>query len=169
MNDTYCELIVKRKIGSTALLSRFLVVFATVVAMFLGFAMFHVFGIMAGCFLIYLDIIVFRNTDTEYEYQFISGDLDIDCIYGKMKRKKAKHFDMRRIELLAPLKSGEFASYDHNKKIKIMDYSSGYDDRPKYALIVPTDDNEIAKVIFEPNEEMVNAIKMIAPSKVHMY
>ena len=88
MNDTYCELIVKRRTGNTALLCRFLVVVATVIAMLLGFAMFHIFGIMAGCFLVYLDIIVFRNTDTEYEYQFISGDLDIDCIYGKKSSER---------------------------------------------------------------------------------
>lgn len=169
MNDTYCELIVKRRTGNTALLCRFLVVVATVIAMLLGFAMFHIFGIMAGCFLVYLDIIVFRNTDTEYEYQFISGDLDIDCIYGKMKRKKARRFDMKSIEVLAPLNSDKLSYHNNNGKLKVMDYSSGYTDRQRYAFIIPVEEGATAKVIFEPNEEMVNAIKTVAPSKVFQY
>ena len=169
MNDTYCELIVKRKIGSTALVCRFLVVIATTIAMLFGMLLLQIYGLIAGFFLIYLDIIVFRNTDTEYEYQFISGDLDIDCIYGKMKRKKARRFDMKKIEVLAPLNSDKLSYHNNNGKLKVMDYSSGYTDRQRYAFIIPVEEGATAKVIFEPNEEMVNAIKTVAPSKVFQY
>lgn len=168
MNDTYCELIVKRRVGNTALLCRFLVIMATIVAMFYGVLIFRILGIMAGGFLIYLDMIVFRNTDMEYEYQFICGELDIDCIYGKRKRKRARRFDMKSIEVLAPLNSDKLAYYNNNGKLKVMDYSSGYPDRQRYAFILPVEEGATAKVIFEPNEEMVNAIKNIAPSRVHL-
>lgn len=169
MNDTYCELIVKRKMSNKALLCRFLAVAATTIAILFGMLVFSVFGLIAGFFLIWLDIVIFRNTDTEYEYQFISGDLDIDIIYGKLKRKRAKRFDMRKIEVMAPLNSDKLSSYNNNNNIKAVDYSSGYVDRQKYAFVYPTEEGKILKVIIEPSEKMVEAIKYYAPSKVHVY
>lgn len=168
MNDTYCELIVKRKISNSGLLCRFIAVFATVVAISFGVVFLGAYGLIAAFFFIYLDTIVFRNTDTEYEYQFLSGDLDIDCIYGKMKRKRANKFDLKQIEVLAPLGSEKLSYYDNNKSVKIFDYSSGYEDRKRYAFIIPNGGGVTAKVIFEPNDVMLEAIKMYVPSKVYV-
>lgn len=169
MNDTYCEIIVKRKMSSIALLLRFIAIVSTTVVILFGMMVLGIYGLIAGFFLVWLDIVIFRNTDVEYEYQFISGDLDIDLIYGKMKRKKAKRFDMRKIEVMAPLNSDKLSSANNNPNIKVMDYSSGYADRPKYAFVIPLEEGQTAKVVFEPSETMVNAIKYIAPSKVHTY
>lgn len=168
MNDTYCELIVKRKMSNKALLCRFLAVAATTIAILFGMLVFNIYGLIAGFFLIWLDIVIFRNTDTEYEYQFISGELDIDIIYGKLKRKRAKRFDMRKIEVMAPLNSDKLSSYN-NSNVKVVDYSSGYMDRKKFAFVIPTEEGNVLKVIIEPSEKMVEAIKYIAPSKVHAY
>ena len=88
MNDTYSEIIVKRKMSNSTLLLRFLAIIASVIIIFLSMAALGMFGLMAGVFIIWLDIIIFRNTDIEYEYQFISGELNIDIIYGKRKRKR---------------------------------------------------------------------------------
>ena len=49
-----------------------------------------------------------------------------------------------------------------------MDYSSGYADRQKYAFIIPIEEGATAKVVFEPNEEMLNAIKTFVPSRVFL-
>lgn len=167
MNDTYCELIVKRKMSNKALICRFLAVAATTIAILFGMLVFNIYGLIAGFFLIWLDIVIFRNTDTEYEYQYISGELDIDIIYGKIKRKRARRFDMRKIEVMAPLNSEKLSSYRNNSNIKVMDYSSGYMDRDKYAFVIPTEEGNMLKVIFEPSEKMVEAIRYVAPSKVH--
>ncbi len=167
MNDTYCELIVKRKITSSALICRFFAVFASSVAIFLSLLMFSILGLTAGAFFVWLDIIIFRNTDIEYEYQFFSGQLDIDVIYGKKKRKRAKRFDMKKIEALAPLKSDKLAYYNGNSKLKVIDYSSAYPNRNKYAFIISGDEGVVQKVVFEPSEEMINAIRQYVPSKVH--
>ena len=71
MNDTYSEIIVKRKMSNSTLLLRFLAIIASVIIIFLSMAALGMFGLMAGVFIIWLDIIIFRNTDIEYEYQFI--------------------------------------------------------------------------------------------------
>ena len=167
MNDTYCELIVKRRTTGSALICRFFAVFASAVAIFLSILMFSILGLTAGAFFVWIDMIIFRNTDIEYEYQFFSGNLDIDVIYGKKKRKRARRFDLKKIEVLAPLKSEKLRYYD-GKNLKALDYSSGYPNDKKYAFVIPGDEGVIYKVIFEPSEEMVNSIKMYVPSKVHV-
>ena len=169
MNDTYSEIIVKRKMSNSTLLLRFLAIIALVIIIFLSMAALGMFGLMAGVFIIWLDIIIFRNTDIEYEYQFISGELNIDIIYGKRKRKRARKFDMRKIEVMAPLNSDKLSSANNNKNIKVMDYSSGYSDRQKYAFVINLDEGKVAKVIFEPSEKMIESIKYHLPNKVHAY
>ena len=168
MNDTYCETIIKCKMGSKALMGRMLAVIMSAVTLLICLMIVPIFGLIAAFFLVWLDIVVFRNTDIEYEYQYVSGDLDIDVIYGKTKRKKAQRFDMRKIEVFAPVNSDKLSSY-RGDNIKVMDYSSGYMDRKRYAFVITLEGGQTAKVIFEPTEKMVDAVKYVAPSKVHMY
>lgn len=169
MNDTYCEYIVKRKMSSMALLARFVAIVLSTVVTLIGLMVVQIYGLIVGFFLIWLDIIIFRQTDIEYEYQFISGDLDIDVIYGRSKRKRARKFDMRTIEVLAPLNSDKLQYTHNNSGIKVLDFSSGYIDRPKYAFVIPSNEEGTLKVVFEPSENLIDAIKYVSPSKVHKY
>lgn len=171
MNDVYCEYLVKRKTGSWALICRYLVVMATVLVFYYGVLLLQFYGLFFGMLLIFLCMYVFKNTNIEYEYQFISGDLDIDVIFSQKKRKRARKFNIRTVEVFAPADSDVFKKYDHykaEKAFKVVDYSSGYADRKKYAFIVSMGENGIAKVIFEPNEKMVDAIRNYIPSKMHL-
>ena len=168
MNDVYCVYIVKRKLTKTALLARYIVVFSGLTVTFLGTLILAGMGFAGGFLFLYLGRVVFRNTSTEYEYIFVSGDLDIDIIYGKFKRKKARRFNMHKMEIMAPLGSDKLDYYDKNRKLKVMDYSSGYKDRNKYVIIMPMSEGIVGKVIFEPNEKILEAIKLIEPGKVHL-
>lgn len=169
MNDTYYEKIVKCKTGSLALLLRFIAVFITVIVMYLGTLVLGLSGIIGGILFIWIDTVIFKNTDIEYEYLYIGGELSIDAIYGRKKRKKCRRLDMRKIEVLAPINSDKIKDCKGNRKIKIADYSSGTAEGVKYAFIIPEGEGYVYEVIFEPTEEMVNAIKFVAPGKVFMY
>ena len=169
MNDVYCEYIVKRKIGTWALVCRYLVVIATFLAFYYGMFLLQFYGLFFGLLLVYLSMYVFKNTNIEYEYQFISGELDIDVIFAKKKRKRARRFDIRAVEVFAPVDSDVFKQYDRQKEtkaFKVVDYSSGFPDRKKYAFIVSMGENGLAKVVFEPNGKMVEAIRNYIPSKM---
>ena len=48
---------------------------------------------------------IIPGTDLEYEYLFVNGELDIDKIMAKSKRKKAKTVDLTEADLIAPLDS----------------------------------------------------------------
>ena len=43
--------------------------------------------------------------DLEYEYVFVNGELDIDRIASKAKRKRMKSFDLAKMEMMAPVNS----------------------------------------------------------------
>ena len=72
-------------------------------------------------------------------------------------------FDLGRMEILAPIKSWHMDEFK-NRQLKDVDYSSGVEEKPdkRYCMIY----NGEKRVIFEPNAEMVAAIKSIAPRKV---
>ena len=169
MNDTYYEKIVKRKTSSVALLLRFIVVFITVIVMYLGTLALGLSGIIGGILFIWIDTVIFKNTDVEYEYLLIGGELSVDAIYGKKKRKKCRRLDMRKIEVFAPINSDKIKECKGNRKITVADYSSGTPEGTKYAFVIPEEEGRIYEIIFEPSEEMVNSIKFVAPGKVFMY
>jgi hypothetical protein len=58
-------------------------------------------------------------------------------------------------------------SYNQNIKIKILDFSSLEPDYKVYAMIIGKD-GETKKVLFEPNETMLNDFKRMAPGKVFL-
>ena len=75
---------------------------------------------------------------------------------------KATTVDADQMELLAPVGAVELMQY---KKIKTYDYTSGKKDEKIYALIA-SNKGEVCKVLFEPNETIVEGFFVKAPRKV---
>ena len=95
----------------------------------------------------------------------MNGELDIDMVMAKTKRKKVNTFDLREADLIAPVNSQRMAYYNNNSKLKILDYSSGDESHRRFAVIIRAD-GDTCKVILEPDDTMAQAIKNSAPSKV---
>ena len=106
--------------------------------------------------------VVHLNASLEYEYLYVDRQLSIDKIMAQQSRKRVETLELDRMEILAPVKSWHLESYK-NRQLKEADYSKGVEEKPdrRYCLIY----ND-RKIIFEPNQEMVLAIKSIAPRKV---
>ena len=96
-------------------------------------------------------------------YLYVDKQLTVDKIMARTRRKKVETFDLERMEILAPIKSWHLDDYK-NRQLKVVDYSSGVEQQPdiRYSMIY----NGEKRVIFEPNAEMVAAIKSIALRKV---
>ncbi len=63
-------------------------------------------GIILPVVMIVIDVLMFRNLNVEYEYVFVNGDLDIDKIMNKARRKRMFSVDADQMELLAPVGGG---------------------------------------------------------------
>ena len=115
-----------------------------------------------------MTVVVTPKFDVEYEYLYVNGELDIDAIYSKQKRKRVGTYDMAELEILAPEKSHALDSYMNNKSIKMKDFSSGNPQAKSYILIMNSD-SERQSVKVEIDDTIIQDIRRIAPRKVNLY
>lgn len=164
MKDVYVEWMVSKKRSWVDNLVRTI---SIVVAVF-SFLLFSLTGnivlfivtVAAGLFAYF----AFTYTDVEYEYVLVTGELSIDRILSKSRRKRIEKFDTQRIEIVAPLNSprlGGFAS----RKYREYDYTSGIRTQHSHIFVMYA---EGKKVLLEPNYDLIRALKDTLPHKVHM-
>lgn len=166
MGDKYAEVLIKKKTDNVALICRLVLVLVTIFIAAMSIMYVPSVSVLVIALFIYLTYIVFKNTDVEFEYSFVNGQLDIECIYGKKKRKPAKSFNFDKLEVLAPEKHQKVLAYEKRQGIKNFNYSSGYEDRDIYIAILVGKDGSLGRLIFEPSEEMIKTIYSHTPSKV---
>lgn len=164
MSDLYTEVLVEKKFTGKDMAVKIGLIFLTVFAAAVGL-MFIPLALIVALALGVLDYFMIPKLNVEYEYLYVNGELDIDKIYSRSKRKKAGRYDLAKLEVLAPATSHRLDSYRSNSSIKTVDYSSGQPDAKVYAMIIPTD-KELQRVLFEPNDIMIKDIRSKMPRKV---
>lgn len=168
MGDNYAETIVRKKMTTGTLFFRiFVVLFAVFISV--GFYL-YLQSLSAILILLvgFLTYIIFRGTDLEYEYLYVNGQLDIECIYSKKKRKSAKSFNFDKLEVMAPLKHQKILAYEHRTDLKEFNFTSGYENRDIYVAILVGQTGKLGRLYFEPSADMVKAMYSHTPSKVFM-
>jgi hypothetical protein len=121
--------------------------------------------IVGGLFALFT-YLVSLNAEIEYEYLYLDRQITIDKVLNRSRRKRVAVYDLERLEILAPINSHELRHYE-KRTAKLGDYSSGAGKQPDLRYAFYYDGTQ--KIIFEPNEEMVKAIAMVAPRKVFRY
>ena len=131
MNEMYAEWLVKRKAPAYMMLVKVLMVLVCVVAFFIAVSpLLGIFGILVIFAAAAAAYFVFRNSEVEFEYLYVSNQLTIDRIYGKTKRKKA------------------WEAKDHEtNNMKVLDFSSHTSDAKTFTLISQSG-SESMKIIF---------------------
>ena len=86
MSDFYTEQLIKKQTTGKDRMIKILLILLTVVSVLIIFI--FPFGIILPVALIALDVFMFQRMDVEYEYLFVNGDLDIDKIMHKARRKR---------------------------------------------------------------------------------
>ena len=164
MSDVYVECLVKAKQSAGGKFGKILLIALTVI-----------FGLMAmmGQMIALIVAVVtgvgayFVNlyTDVEYEYLYLDKELTVDKVLAKSKRKRVGTYSIDRMEVLAPVKSYHLDSFK-NRTVKEKDYSIGEELKPdlRYALYYEGGE----KLVLSPSEELVKAIRNVAPRKVFM-
>ena len=160
MGEFYTELLVKRKQGAKEKLMKVLLI--AMVILSLPTVVMYKFGLLLAVAVIALAVFMFIRLDVEFEYLYFNGDLDVDIIYRKMKRKRVFSMNVSEMEMLAPIHSMEIKHYD---RLRTFDYSSGTRSGNEYEMIV-AQNGQKGRVIFEPNEKIVEDLFYKAPRKV---
>ncbi|MCD7820271.1 MAG: DUF6106 family protein [Lachnospiraceae bacterium] len=115
-----------------------------------------------------LSIFVGQKFDVEYEYLYVNGELDIDAIYSKQKRKRVCSHDMAHLEVLAPEKSHALDSYLNRQGAKYKDYTSGKAPEKSFVLVFNEEKGQEI-IAVELDDIIINDIRRIAPRKVNLY
>jgi len=163
MNDTYVELLIRKKHSILPVLLRNLLIVAGVLALLAAFLLTgSIVLFLAGAILLGLAYLVNFNKIIEYEYLFLDKHLTIDRIQNQSRRKTEAEYDLTTTELFAPASSGRMAAYQGRNDIKTADYSTGEKDSSPYALIIKVN-NQLQRVLLEVNDELFEQIRKVAP------
>ena len=156
MSDLYLEELVKRRKTGTDQALRYVLMALTAIGVVLSLLTWNLIIIAVSIAICVADIFIFPRFQTEWEYQYVNGELDVDRIINKAKRKRMASYDISKAELIAPAASHRF---DY--------YSSCNPEREKlvYAMVIPEKEG-LLKVLFEPSEHMVKDFRLKAPRKV---
>ncbi len=163
VGESYVECLVKGKAPAS---TRFLKVLCIMLA--IGFA---AVGFLFGntlCFVIAVAAgfgayIFAQRSEVEYEYLYIDKEITVDKVFSKAKRKRVATYSVERMEIFAPIKSWHLDNFK-NRELKDVDYSCGEEKQPdrRYVMIYEGG----VRLIFEPSEAMIAAIRNVAPRKV---
>lgn len=171
MGDIFKEQLVKREADFKSLLIKSGIIagaiFIILIAyMFSGIGFvrvilpFLVLGIIVGAY--YL----FTMQNVEYEYIYTNGELDIDCVVNKSRRKRVFSADVRAIEIMVHIEDKEYEN-EFKSLQQTLDFSSSKITSDTYIAKLPYN-NKMVKLIIEPNESIQEAMMLVlTPRKFH--
>ncbi len=164
MGDSYTEQLVKQKASSTMMLKKIGLIIAIIICAFIAMAIpIPVFMVLPAFGILGLFYLWRRWSSVEYEYLYFNGDLDIDRIMGQEARKRLISISAKGMEVLAPTGSPELRPY---QDLKVYDCSSKMGNKT-YEIVAKLKDQNV-RVIFEPNDTILQGMRAYAPRKVFL-
>lgn len=162
MSESYLEFMVKRKPALGMLLLKALLISLMAVCVLLTLLGNPItfFGVVILGAIFYF---VRGKSDLEYEYLYVSGELSVDKVIARQKRKALINMPMEKIAIVAPTGSEHLDEYK-KKDLKKLDFSSNTG-KPTYTVIFNGKEIQY-RVLMELTEDFVTAMYNVAPRKV---
>ena len=167
MGDVFKEQLVKRAITGKDTAKRIGIVALAVIVFFFCLYIPYVqqVAVFIAAALIFGVYFLITRQNIEYEYSFTNGDLDIDIIYNKSKRKRLFSSSVKDFEIMAPVQDTAH-THDLSNASETKDYSSGVVGPDTYAFVTAYKGKRL-KIIIEPNDMMIKAFStVLTPRKL---
>lgn len=161
MGDVYIEHLVKKSPTTKDIAMRALIVAFFVFMCAIGFLVMVtitpiglLLPLVAGFVMLYL----LSFFSVEYEYTLTNGELDIDIIYDKRRRKRLLSAELKKFEIMCHVTD---TAHEHTftRAQVYKDYSSGIIGPNTYKFFYG-DKGSLMAVAFEPSDEILNAAKV---------
>lgn len=169
MMDVFNEHMVRRRISAAQVVLMSLIILGAVIIGAVAFLFVPTVGAFIVVGMGYLAYWLLSRFFIEYEYIVTNGIMDVDRITSRKRRKRVIICDCRDCEIIAPVPLGpgdqhirEYETPSVNHKV---DCSSGVKERA-YFLLFTHKKHGKTRLIFDPNEKMLNAFKLYIPRKV---
>lgn len=165
MEGNYVETTVRRNVRYIDILIRAFwiacIIWGTVL-------LFQINGMITFCFLgLNATLIWFfwKSYKVDYEYIFCDGQIDFDIIKNDIKRKHKLRIQLEDAVFFAAPDNSQIVNQKNVKTV--LNYSSYGNPDKEYALIVKKQDR-LLKIIFEPNDKMLDRIRFKLPRKCEL-
>lgn len=168
MTDIFVEQLIKRKPTVSVTMLKALVWIAVCLIMLPLFAspmaavlvpIALVFSVLAALFLI-------KRLHLEFEYALTNNELDVAVIIGQKKRKEMLSICAADIEFMAPI-CKTYQNEMQNRLIKTTYNAASSDTSDKRWFIIFRYHGELSRLLFEPNQKLIDGLERYNPSVVH--
>lgn len=109
-------------------------------------------------------IIVSMNV--EYEYSVTNGDIDVDRVISKKRRKRMVSVKLRNVEYFAPFEGEHIRVAEDTSIRRIIDASSSLD-APRLHFVIYYNNSEKTLLLFEPTDEMIENFSHYVPRSLN--
>ena len=106
-----------------------------------------------------------RYIREEYEYIFITDELNVTTIYSENTRRKGPKVSMSNVEIMERFNEGMLEQIRRNPNAVLEDYSSHMTGEPVY-YVKYSDAGKTHYLLLEPTDRLLNAMWRSAPGKV---
>ncbi len=169
--DVFIEYIVKKKKTAQDYLKAVGIVLACVIVWML-LLMFNRYLMGLGLFLIvgagWGAWKLIQGINVEYEYILTNSEMDVDRIVAKMRRKRMLSMDFKTIELCARCDDPNFRHEFENTVSIAKTYDVRGGENQEYFVDYAAGESGKTRILFCPNEKMLESIKKMAPRTVHL-
>ncbi len=168
--DLYTEyLVTRKKTVIDYIIMALIVISALCATVFLIPSLFaqtygmFVFLLVAGVW--YLAYYIVMSRHIEYEYCVTEGSMDVDMITGKKKRKKITEISLRNAEIIAPTTVEYSDQFSDSSILVKVDTSKNDNEVMDFFIVYPGKDGKKTRLIFTPNQKVLDMIKKYNPNK----
>ena len=167
MGDVFKEQIVKRKTTAKDTIIRICLVILVILIFFVALMVIPSLAVIIAAAAGFGAFVIMGFLNVEYEYVFTNGELDIDAIYNKSRRKRLFTAKVNDFEIMAHIEDRNHEGAFNNIQ-EFRDYSSGNPGPDTYVCLLNYNSKRL-KLIIEPNEKMLKAIAgSINRRKLHL-
>lgn len=168
MDDLFTEIIISREPRFRDTLLRSFCIALTIALAAAGLFL-HPYFLIGMAVLLVVMYFLLPRLQVEFEYLYVSGELDVDYIFAKKKRKRAASYTLSQMEIFAPAGSDRLAPYKKKDAVKLRDFSSGDPEKKAgvYAFVI-TNNGDREMVLIEPNSTMLKDIRSRNASRVFL-
>lgn len=165
--DYFSECIIKKKKTAQDVMSVIITIMVTLMA-FYGILLqflavkFIILIPVEIAVIVYSVYRIISSMNVEFEYSVTNGDLDIDKVISKKRRKKFARLKLRDIEYFAPFGDEHIKVAEDQSIKKIIDASSSID-APRLHFAVYYNNGEKMCLLFEPTDEMIENFSHYIP------
>ncbi len=170
--DSFMEYMIAEKQTAKTVFKKIGIYFAALIITLISFIIMMMFPSaligMLPMVIVLIFYIAYRiNTsfDVEYEYILTNGELDVDKITNKKRRKRLMTIHCKSFTVFARVGDEEFLSEENGEFARVIDASAKSSALEDYYAVFYKNGQKI-KLIFNPTQKMIDSFRMYAPRVV---